>query len=102
MHGTVHLHLRPYDTAVWGDAPLLVDFVGGIALFTQNQVLMNLQPSSFPPFQENASSQELHIELVRHYADVLRMLTERIVPVFAVPAPELSSAVEPDPVFLQN
>ena len=57
---------------------------------------MNLQPSSSPPFQENAASQELHIELVRHYADVLRMLTERIAPVSAVPAPELSSAAEPD------
>ncbi len=59
---------------------------------------MNLQPSSSPPFQESTASQELHVELVRHYADVLRMLTERIAPVSAVPAPEVSSAAEPDPV----
>ena len=37
------------------------------------------------------------MELVRHYADVLRMLTERIAPVSAVPAPELSSAAAPVP-----
>ena len=39
-------------------------------MLTQNQALMNLQPSSSPRFQENATSQELHVELVRHYADV--------------------------------
>ena len=38
-----------------------------------------------PTPRGSTSAQELHLELVRHYADVLRMLTER------VPAPGLSA-----------
>ena len=55
---------------------------------------MNLDP--FYPqsseFRESASPQDLHVELVRHYADVLRMLTERI-----CPTPSVSTPVRPVP-----
>ncbi len=57
--------------------------------------MSNIQPphSFSPPFSESA--QEVHLELVRHYADVLRMLTERIPS--AVSPPAVSAAVAPDP-----
>lgn len=50
------------------------------------------RPSS-PPFSDSA--QEVHLELVRHYADVLRMLTERISS--AVSPPAGPPVVAPDP-----
>ena len=51
--------------------------------------------SSFPssaPIQEPV--QDLHVELVRHYVDVLRMLTDRISSVPATPDPVVSAPGE--------
>ena len=48
-------------------------------------------PSS-PPIQEPV--QDLHIELVRHYVDVLRMLTDQISSVPAAPDPVVSAPEE--------
>ena len=47
-----------------------------------------------PTPRGNTSAQDLQLELVRHYADVLRMLTERI-PTLGPPA---TSAAAPPPV----
>ncbi len=57
---------------------------------------MNLESLfSSSPVPEHAP--DLHVELVRHYVDVLRMLTERISSVPSPPPPAVSAAVEPDP-----
>lgn len=56
-----------------------------------------LSPSApIPLLQEGPAAQELHMALVRHYADVLRLLTQRIAPVPAVSPPVEPASVEPE------
>ena len=60
---------------------------------------MNLDPS-YPQsseFRESASPQDVHVELVRHYADVLRMLTDRICSPPSVSAPARPIPEDPPP-----
>lgn len=56
---------------------------------------MNLEPPSSP---SRGAAQELHSELIRHYADVLCMLTARIPSTPTVPAAVDSASEVPDPI----
>ena len=48
---------------------------------------MNIRSSTTSNLPVQESSQELHLELVRHYTDVLRLFTDRLSPVVSEPNP---------------
>lgn len=60
---------------------------------------MNLEPPLPPSPPSRGAAQELHSELIRHYADVLCMLAARIPLTPAASAAVDSAAAAPEPVF---